>query len=617
MFKVIVNDGNQELPDDDIYYVIAKEGVFLKKKMGIMESIAPVKGISILQSINAMAKMHINPLPATMGAKILEFFKEVYRQYHGEAIVILFYNEKTGKYKLIAPEQKVTAASLDYKRDIQIDDFSMIGTIHSHGAMSAFHSGTDTDDEKAFDGLHITYGQVTQDEFSLSASIVANGHRFMIMPEDYMLGLTKTKDIDETVMNYTAKVYKWVEGKMVLDEKASSKTGYKTRRFDKRYVFNVSPSKRKFPPSWMDNVSQGTYTYAGYGYYGWGGYGWADGANDWRNGSQYGRRWGKHYDASAWGQRRLPPGQKPSSPLNVGPSATIKPLEFPKHDIVKYDVQNPCMSCIHRDKKILDEMNDINYDDETFYCEKCQRIIISDDVDVKCPICKTDEHLSTLDQTQLRHNHQIGTPKSIAEGRAPLAGDYIQQPNQYGMVTCNSCKSSFLRLEGDEFCPFCDKPLDAVPVEIEQEWECPYCEGVFGESEILHPNHCPHCDGLIELTSEDVTTDQEILICPKCQAENKLESLETLGQCSSCGCPSVGMREAITALEEQTRKDSGAYLDQTEEEHSAILKEAAEADKRLQRIPDPEKPTTPLTASERIKNAMGRMFGGKDHDTIH
>ena len=50
MFPVVLNDGKSELPNDDIYYVIAKEGVFLKKKLGVMESLAPVKEISILQS---------------------------------------------------------------------------------------------------------------------------------------------------------------------------------------------------------------------------------------------------------------------------------------------------------------------------------------------------------------------------------------------------------------------------------------------------------------------------------------------------------------------------------------------------------------------------------------
>ncbi len=55
MFQVIVNDGTTEFPDDDIYYIVCKEGVYLKKRLGVMESIAPVKNISILNSIKTMA----------------------------------------------------------------------------------------------------------------------------------------------------------------------------------------------------------------------------------------------------------------------------------------------------------------------------------------------------------------------------------------------------------------------------------------------------------------------------------------------------------------------------------------------------------------------------------
>ena len=51
MFKVHINDGSA-LPDDDVYYIVAKEGIFLKKKLGVMESIAPVKNISKIKEDN-------------------------------------------------------------------------------------------------------------------------------------------------------------------------------------------------------------------------------------------------------------------------------------------------------------------------------------------------------------------------------------------------------------------------------------------------------------------------------------------------------------------------------------------------------------------------------------
>ena len=184
MFKVVLNDGQNEMPEDDIFYIIAKEGVYLKKKLGVMESIAPVKNISILESVNSMAKMHITKIPAKWIAKVISFFQAVYEEHRSEAIVLLFYDEETGKHKIVPPMQKVAGASCDYDKGITIEGMTMIGTIHSHARMSAFHSGVDDSDEEHFDGLHITLGDLDEEYPSMSASIVANGHRIMVDPDE-------------------------------------------------------------------------------------------------------------------------------------------------------------------------------------------------------------------------------------------------------------------------------------------------------------------------------------------------------------------------------------------------------------------------------------------------
>jgi len=215
MFPIFINDGTTELPKDDIFYVICKEGVYLKKKMGVMESMVPVNNISILESIEATAQMHIPMVPGPMFAKIISFFKAVYKEHRAEAIVLIFYNEDTQKYKIFPPYQKVNYGAVDYNRGISLDGWQMIGDVHSHASMSAFHSGTDDDDEKSFDGLHITIGDNDDDEVSISASIVSNGTRFLIDPLDYIEDLAITVDIDKTEETPTTKYYKWVGGKMI------------------------------------------------------------------------------------------------------------------------------------------------------------------------------------------------------------------------------------------------------------------------------------------------------------------------------------------------------------------------------------------------------------------
>ena len=607
MFPIVVNDGKQKLPDDDICYIVAKEGVFLKKKIGVMESVAPVKNISILNSVASMARMHINPIPAQTGAKILEFFKEVYSEYRGEAIVLLFYNETTGKYRVVPPHQKVTASACDYNRGITVKGFTMIGTIHSHANFSAFHSGTDDDDEKTFDGLHITYGHVTSEECTISASIVANGFRFMVDPEDYMLGVKKTAD-DEVEDRYITKVYKYVAGKMVVDKEASTKSVHSRRKFDKRYIFTASESKRKFNPKWMNNVERGTYvyTYSGYGY-GAGNY-WSG-----RNRSKYTGAWGSRFDADAWKDAYGIYGQKQltGSPPKTGTTKTGT-------KVPDVDPKNPCLSCVNRNIKIMDEYEGIEYEDEMYQCLKCGVIISSDDVDIKCPTCKTDKYLDIIDEKDLIDNHVAGTPPTIDDSdvKGKVA---INQPDQQGFHTCEECNNTFLKLSIDENCPHCSTPLpDETSV---MTWECPYCQGVFTEMQMPDENKCPHCLGIIDLGIDKTYADTskcDKLICPKCKTACLITGLKERKKCFKCDneFPFEMESEKETDEEVQMRTDSGSFLDQTDEEHQQILDAAAEADKNLERIPDPQIDKKSISIIDRMKRVFGA--GGKDNDpTIH
>jgi len=195
MFNIYVNNGVDEIPDDDICYIVGKSGVFLKKKLGIMESISPINNISTLEDLQPSAKLHIPKIPGKSFAKIVDFFKQVYEEFRGEAIVLVFYNNDKEIYKFDCPKQEVTGGSLHYTVK-NIDGYNLIGTIHSHGSMSAFHSGTDDADEMNFDGLHITIGKVTSPLFDISCSVVANGTRIINDPFEYINGIkTFNKEI--------------------------------------------------------------------------------------------------------------------------------------------------------------------------------------------------------------------------------------------------------------------------------------------------------------------------------------------------------------------------------------------------------------------------------------
>ena len=190
MFKVWINDGTEEMPTDDIFYIISKDGIYLKKKLGIMESVCKVDNISILEDLEPEATLHIEKIPGDIFANVVGFFQKVYELHKSEASVILHYNEQTGKYRIEVPFQEVTGVSVNYETSTTYKGYNRIGTIHSHPGFSAFHSGVDTHDEESWDGIHLTVGHLKEDTFTIAASIVSNKQRFIINPGDYIDGIS-------------------------------------------------------------------------------------------------------------------------------------------------------------------------------------------------------------------------------------------------------------------------------------------------------------------------------------------------------------------------------------------------------------------------------------------
>ena len=414
MFPIVINDGTKELPNEDIYYIIAKEGIFLKKKLGIMESIAPVQNISILNSIESSAKMHIKKIPEKLIAQIITFFKEVYETYHSEANVLLFYNEETKKYKIFVPKQEVSGTSVNYDRKVTINNYNMIGTIHSHANFSAFHSGTDKDDEKTFDGLHITIGNVNNDEISISSSIVANGKRIINDPLEYINGIKMIKDISYDEPIYITKRYKFVNNQLIMDEEKSKKSTISNKKFDKRYVCTVPSEKINYNKNWIAQVEKKTY-------------------KTFFDNKKHPHTWGNHYDNYLWiyDQLRYENNQN-VHPLNVGPYKQAG-IQFPQdHSEEKI----PCLTCQYKNIKLsLDEEEEFQNDD-VYKCMNCDSILNTEEIEPKCALCDTDEYLVLLDNEDLKN----------------LGLEEINKLNNY---TCKTCNNSFLRLEKDETCPYC------------------------------------------------------------------------------------------------------------------------------------------------------------------
>jgi hypothetical protein len=260
MFPVWVNDGKTEMPDEPIFYVVAKDGIYLKKTMGDFNTLNKVDSISILGECSTYATLNIAKISIRQFAQILSLFREVYKVYKAEANVILHYNKKRKRYRIDVPKQGVTGASVNYiNGEDTYKDYIRIGTIHSHANMSAFHSGTDHADEENWDGLHITLGKMADEYFDISCSIMSGGERFMVNPEDYIDGVQLVEyEVTQQYQRYT-----WLKG-VKTPVPAEKKLGYDCTAPEKDF---------EFPKKWMKQIDRPIYTTPTYnhGSYGFGG----------------------------------------------------------------------------------------------------------------------------------------------------------------------------------------------------------------------------------------------------------------------------------------------------------------------------------------------------------
>ncbi len=118
--------------------------------------------------------------------EVESFFREVWREYSGEAIVFLYFSPVDGgRWRFVAIPQKVSGAHLDWiTPGAAPNGWYLAGSFHSHNVMSAFHSGTDNADELGWDGIHVTIGKIVSPHPEYAASVVIDGVRFEVEISD-------------------------------------------------------------------------------------------------------------------------------------------------------------------------------------------------------------------------------------------------------------------------------------------------------------------------------------------------------------------------------------------------------------------------------------------------
>lgn len=205
MFPVYIKRDGTEPPVTPTHYIIAKNGIFLRKKNEWVDAVVPVKQIAVLEDQTASAKVLLPALSSIVIAKTVKFFKAVYDKQYSEALVLLHYDKKLG-WEMSVPKQEATFAHVGYDRSERIEGYTCVGTIHSHSSMYAFHSSVDKDDEKDWDGVHITIGDFNEENsFSIDVEAVVNDSRFPI-DVSWLEGVS---EVEEATPKHTGWLLKW------------------------------------------------------------------------------------------------------------------------------------------------------------------------------------------------------------------------------------------------------------------------------------------------------------------------------------------------------------------------------------------------------------------------
>lgn len=283
--------GYTGLPDDNFVQLIAENGVFLFKNTPFYTATVPLNKVTdpSIGKLSPICRWKTPSLPLVLLCEIESFFGQVYEKHKSEAIVLLYVCLDKKVWAAKVPEQSVSGAHADYdlKKMPQAytegnNRYYLFGSIHSHGSMSAFHSGTDDSDELHFDGLHITIGDIPKVERSYAVRYMIHGTSFgplklrdvvdfpdypsVVAPEEWM------KQVSEKKYGYISHVsggphvfgphdheaewYRsWREGKDQPGGNSSGTTGTKSDLSDDRRAPPSGKANKKGKLRWKARAS--------------------------------------------------------------------------------------------------------------------------------------------------------------------------------------------------------------------------------------------------------------------------------------------------------------------------------------------------------------------------
>jgi hypothetical protein len=148
MLPIYAKEPEFHEPEEPIYYLVTRNGLFQIKRTPVFRSRIRVPGLLWLEDEEEGSEFLLPVIPAKILGETMAFFREVFRKYRAEAAVLLYLREGVRDYEIRIPPQTVAGGHCRYEVGPNPAGCIRVGTIHSHGAAEAFHSELDDVDEQ-------------------------------------------------------------------------------------------------------------------------------------------------------------------------------------------------------------------------------------------------------------------------------------------------------------------------------------------------------------------------------------------------------------------------------------------------------------------------------------
>ena len=177
-------------PPDPEYYLLARNGLFLCRNHRFFRSdVCTARAPQWLVEHESECRLDLPKVERHTLERIVGFFGRVFELHGSEAIVLLLWNQRKRRYRILVPEQEATvwespggrryATDVRYKIPLSLPPGELlVGDIHCHADGDAYSSFTDRKDEYYRDGFHGVVGWIQREPPRFHFEFIVDGVRF-------------------------------------------------------------------------------------------------------------------------------------------------------------------------------------------------------------------------------------------------------------------------------------------------------------------------------------------------------------------------------------------------------------------------------------------------------